>query len=732
MPSDKATQPADPIEVSTKLFIGTIFPPTERDPGERVCLTLPGGDDTWANFPCSDRWITRVQRGDKPWYVGVSTFQPPNAEGWFPRDREHAVAAWVIMCDDVGTKCAEPPVRPTTIVATSKGNTQWDYALNPFPLDTPEAVAYYEGCQKALADAGYSDPGARGVYRVMRLPGSLHRTGYVAHVTEWNPERVWDLPDLMAELGLEPAKLRVQKTKTGAGEGVSIDQVNDPVLDWLSESKVTTGVVGPKFVEVLCPWREEHTTGDGTAGYTPRGYGPAQFDHAFSCLHEHCTGRGKKAFLQWVAEQGGPSGRDPEPEREQLTRELLPDCDWGDKGPSKAQLPTVTNFEAVADSMNIEVSFNAAAGLEVFPDGRGFEQHLLEYVSELSRLGIAHDARARAFLEQRARQNPFSPFEEWLKALPEWDGEDHLRQLQETVTTPTGMWPVYLRKWLAQAVYAARAWRREPMSLPHVLVLAGAQGVGKSHWFSQLVPSQFFAGEAELHLNSSQSKDQQLQVLRKTIVELGEIDTTFRKSEIGALKAFLSRPEDELRRAYARRADAVPRSTIFCGTVNDQQFLHDSTGNRRFWPVEVARIHWGAEVDMVQVWAQVVAQVDSGGLAPTLTAEESVQQREEAEHFRQLSVVEVAFHKYFDDDWVKAHTEQDLLPVQADELLQVMDLTPSERRFPPHRGDASRLLTQMFGNSRTVRTKRRCWMVPVKTPDRAHVDLPKSWLSETE
>jgi putative DNA primase/helicase len=64
------------------------------------------------------------------------------------------------------------------------------------------------------------------------------------------------------------------------------------------------------------------------------------------------------------------------------------------------------------------------------------------------------------------------------------------------------------------------------------------------------------------------------------VVELGELDSTFKKSDVSVLKAFITRRQDKLRRPYARRDSVFPRRTVFAGTVNDYQFLHDNTGNR--------------------------------------------------------------------------------------------------------------------------------------------------------
>jgi putative DNA primase/helicase len=51
---------------------------------------------------------------------------------------------------------------------------------------------------------------------------------------------------------------------------------------------------------------------------------------------------------------------------------------------------------------------------------------------------------------------------------------------------------------------------------------------------------------------------------------------------------------------------------MFCGSVNPREFLHDATGNRRFWTIECQHINHDHGLDMQQVWAEVYALWKSG------------------------------------------------------------------------------------------------------------------------
>lgn len=696
-------------------FIYNIFDYSHLPPDERVCLTLmgSGSDQGWSNFPATPKRMAKYVEGSGPWYFCISTCAPPDDTGYFQRGREFTRFCYCLVLDDIGTKASPPDVEPSWKLESSEGNYQWGYIIEPIDVSTPAGEAYLEGCQKAISDAGYSDAGARGTYRVVRVPGSLHRTGFVSRVTDWHPGRIWELSQLMTEFGLEPAKLRERGRVSGGGQTVDIADVVDPVLDWLSAGGHTTGRVGPKFVDVICPWAAEHTSGGDTAGYTPRGYGPREYDHAFSCLHEHCTGRGKQQFLDWVAGEGGPdprvpAGRDPGAEPGAGVapqQENLPDCLWGAKGPAARQLSTDSNLEWVIEQLGVCCRFNMMTGLpELWRDGWGGRRDdrndrsvAIRIRSELLRLGIANDRHLDDTLDQLCLHSPYHPMADWLDGLPAWDGVDRVQALAGSVGTDSALWPVYLARWLVQVVAAVRGWD-QPEQRPYVLVFSGAQGLGKSTWFSRLVPAPYFTGEQELHLNGLGAKDQQIEALRRPMVELAELDSTFKKSEVGALKSFLSRPVDSIRLPYGRFAIERARCTVFCGTVNNVAFLTDSTGSRRFWPVHVESIDWRHRLDLGQLWAQVDSMYQSGygyHLAPDETAASAV----ESEVFRSESDVAEAFRVYFTpallatprDAWVRASMAA---------VADVIGLPPSRMNHPAVRQELGHMLDVAFGKKK--------------------------------
>lgn len=224
--------------------------------------------------------------------------------------------------------------------------------------------------------------------------------------------------------------------------------------------------------------------------------------------------------------------------------------------------------------------------------------------------------QAAEYLTFLADQNLYNPVANWIESKP-WDGQSRLQDLFDTVTAVgeskddsiRKLKETFLRRWLISA--AAAAFEPNGVSAHGVLVFQGAQYMGKTAWFKRLVPRELGVVQDGMMLRPD-DRDSVKQVVSHWLVELGELDATFRKSDIAQLKAFLTRDKDILRRAYARKESEFARRTVFFASVNPREFLHDQTGNRRFWTIECAGIEYDHGVDMQQLWAEVLTLYRSG------------------------------------------------------------------------------------------------------------------------
>jgi putative DNA primase/helicase len=206
---------------------------------------------------------------------------------------------------------------------------------------------------------------------------------------------------------------------------------------------------------------------------------------------------------------------------------------------------------------------------------------------------------------------------DWVRAKP-WDGVSRFGQLfdtldiQEEFEAHRDLLRVQLDKWLLSGgkCLVLDSLSGDGVAAQGVLVVQGPQNLGKTRWFKALVPDSAWFSEG-LTMDPS-NKDHVIQGTSTFICELGELDSTTRKSDVAQLKAFLTRSKDVYRSPYGRDREVYARRTIFGATVNPDTFLVDDTGNRRFWVMPVKSVNADHDVDMQQVWAEAAARVAAG------------------------------------------------------------------------------------------------------------------------
>lgn len=215
--------------------------------------------------------------------------------------------------------------------------------------------------------------------------------------------------------------------------------------------------------------------------------------------------------------------------------------------------------------------------------------------------------RVKELMSCIADERRYNPVKDYLCGLT-WDGKDRLPYLYDILSiAQQPIYQTYVKKWLWQCVALAMNDETDPISAEGILVLLGAQGCGKTSFFRKLCPNpRWFAEGCSL---DTTDKDSMIRALGSWICELGELDATTKKEQ-PALKAFLTAAEDRIRLPYDISPTRTPRRTSFCGTVNDETFLRDSTGSRRYWTIPLETIDKDAlfslrRADVDQIWAQM-------------------------------------------------------------------------------------------------------------------------------
>lgn len=208
---------------------------------------------------------------------------------------------------------------------------------------------------------------------------------------------------------------------------------------------------------------------------------------------------------------------------------------------------------------------------------------------------VAHDAA-------------FHPVRSYLEGLT-WDGTARLEMwLQDRLGVADSE---YVRKvgkrWVLSAV--ARVFR-PGCKVDSMLILEGLQGAGKSTAAKVLCGEQWFMDTAF----DMSSKDAYQAIRGKWIVEMAELDS-LNKADTTKAKQFVSSATDHYRESYGRRHLSVPRQSVFIGTTNQEEYLKDDTGNRRYWPVTCTKVDLdGLRADRDQLWAEAVACFRNGDI----------------------------------------------------------------------------------------------------------------------
>lgn len=269
-----------------------------------------------------------------------------------------------------------------------------------------------------------------------------------------------------------------------------------------------------------------------------------------------------------------------------------------------------------------------------------------------------------------ARERSFNRTRDALEALPRWDGRRRLdRWLVETLgAADTEYHRAVGRAWLISAM--ARAYT-PGVKADHMLLLEGAQGIGKSTALAVVGG----AGYKDLTF-SAHDKDAMQDLRGAWVVEYSEL-AGLSKRDDDWLKGHIARATDSYRASYGRDSLDYPRSCVLAGTMNPQgdgRYLRDSE-NRRYWPVACegvpatlrARLGW-LTAHRDQVLAEALAAYRGGEI---WYLDREVGQSAEQERRREVDPLEAGVPLVVGDD-----LEVNMRALRADPRL-ARDLPPS-------------------------------------------------------
>ena len=208
----------------------------------------------------------------------------------------------------------------------------------------------------------------------------------------------------------------------------------------------------------------------------------------------------------------------------------------------------------------------------------------------LQRMGLPRIGReiVGQAVEVFARERSFHPVRDWLNGLS-WDGVRRIDRWlfvyfgaeaedDDAIEYVSAIGKMFLIAMVARVF-------RPGCQADYMLVLEGDQGILKSsacralagQWFSDSLPDDIQGKDARQHLRG------------KWLIEVSEL-AAFSKAETEALKAFFTRREERYRPPFGRHDVVEKRQCLFIGTTNEESYIKDQTGGRRYWPVKCLSI----------------------------------------------------------------------------------------------------------------------------------------------
>jgi len=306
-----------------------------------------------------------------------------------------------------------------------------------------------------------------------------------------------------------------------------------------------------------------------------------------------------------------------------------------------------------------------------------------------------------------AERRRFHPVRDWLATL-RWDSTPRLDTwLRSAFGCPDDDYHAAIgAKFLIAAV---RRVRQPGCKFDHMPVLEGAQGIGKSRacqalfgerWFSDAIPEDLASRDAALGL------------LGVWGLEFAEIQHLIR-NEVETIKAFLSRSTDRYRPPYAKNYVERPRQGVLIGTTNADDYLRDTSGNRRIWPVlcVFADADW-VEANRQQLWAEAAAREASGEalwLADTDAREQATARQAER-------MSEDVWHDLIHDSVAQQ------MEIRVPDILTATLGIPRERQGKREEMRVAAILTALGWERRLVRAPgdwrkpRRAWFRKTEPP----------------
>lgn len=204
-----------------------------------------------------------------------------------------------------------------------------------------------------------------------------------------------------------------------------------------------------------------------------------------------------------------------------------------------------------------------------------------------------------------AHRQPRHPLKAWLEGL-RWDAtprlDTWLSDCLGVERTPYS--EAVARNWLTSMI--ARVYR-PGCQVDHMPILEGTMGKGKST-FLRILGGEWYSALPD----AFGSKDFLQAIVGQWLIEVPDL-AGFNRREHQHILAIITTPTDRFRASYGRHVEDYPRTCIFTATSEDDDYLQDPRGRRRFWPLRCQSIDLDAiRAQREQLFAEALIRYQGG------------------------------------------------------------------------------------------------------------------------
>lgn len=201
-----------------------------------------------------------------------------------------------------------------------------------------------------------------------------------------------------------------------------------------------------------------------------------------------------------------------------------------------------------------------------------------------------------------------NPLKDYINSLPKWDEKiDHISELASRIKTDDNeFFTNAFKRWFVAMVSSGID---ESIFNHTMLIFSGNQGIGKSTFIRNLLPPALRNYSYSGNINPN-SRDTLVYLSECLIIDLDELSNLTRKQN-NDVKELITKSKIKLRRAFGRMHENLVRRASFIGSLNDDKFLTDLTGNRRFLCFKVNEINYRSSINYEGIYSQAFALYNS-------------------------------------------------------------------------------------------------------------------------